>query len=567
MRSNRDGWAFWTRIVIILALVLLHSCISFAEDGNESGGQVSPLMHKTLRLEPGESYLYQIADETKTISRVSVDIPEVADIVPVSNVEAIIIAKKEGSATIRIWNSNNDRVTYNLQVVKKSVNPDSLKKALESEIANSNLSIQLIGESVLVSGEVDSDQEIKRITAVCEGRGLKFINLLKVKRIAADEVVNSLKTVLQDDRLTIESLPDYTIMIRGTVATHEEAIRIQDIVQAWTGNGETGTGNSLSSNTQITIGENQQQSPDVVDKATVDARQIKPGQITVGEEISIARSVFSGQVKNGPRIVAVLEINSAVAKQILVSVQVLEVDRNKLKAHGFEWGSLINNAFAGQPFFLVEDRTPAQGHSTTVVPLNDAGPIRRLPLGAQVRALVEDNSAKILSEPQLLISDGHAANIHVGGELPVPTAQSTSLSSTSVSVTFKPFGIQLTVKPKITPDNRVVMTVSPEVSDLDFTNAVRASGFVIPSVTVRRATTTVYVDSGQSLAIGGLFSSKSVKVLTEVPLLGKIPIIGELFKSREFREDQTELVILVTPRILDKDEASPITVLSEGISG
>jgi pilus assembly protein CpaC len=133
-----------------------------------------------------------------------------------------------------------------------------------------------------------------------------------------------------------------------------------------------------------------------------------------------------------------------------------------------------------------------------------------------------------------------------------------NVGSTAISVLFKPFGIQLTVRPRITPDNQILLTLTPEVSDLDFTNAVVSAGIRIPALTVRRATTTVYVSNGQALAIGGLISSKDTKIIDRVPLLSKIPIIGELFKSRDFRKNLTELIIIVTPQIVERNGTVPI---------
>ena len=134
-----------------------------------------------------------------------------------------------------------------------------------------------------------------------------------------------------------------------------------------------------------------------------------------------------------------------------------------------------------------------------------------------------------------------------------------------MTVQYKPFGIQLTVRPKIGDDNRISMTVTPEVSDVDRDpNAgVKTGGIFVPSLTVRRATTTVHVQNCQSLAIGGLFSSASIKLISEIPLLSKIPVLGELFKSRNFLEKQTELIIVVTPQLIEKGANAPIPIPEE----
>jgi pilus assembly protein CpaC len=249
-------------------------------------------------------------------------------------------------------------------------------------------------------------------------------------------------------------------------------------------------------------------------------------------------------------VVAVLEINPALARQVLVTAQVIEVDRTKLKNLGIQWAEILGEG-AINPLVISEDRIGP-------IALDEGGPFRRNPLSASIKALINEDAARILSEPKVLITDGRSANILVGGEIPIPVSQGSSVGVSSVSIVYKPFGIQLTVRPRITQDGRIMLTVGPEVSSLDFTNSIRLADFQIPALRTRRAVTTVHMGDGESLAIGGLLSSEDVKSVDRVPLLSKIPIIGELFKSTRFTKNETELIILVTPQIVERGEQAPI---------
>jgi len=133
----------------------------------------------------------------------------------------------------------------------------------------------------------------------------------------------------------------------------------------------------------------------------------------------------------------------------------------------------------------------------------------------------------------------------------VPVVQSAQVGGTgSVTIEYKEFGVRLKILPAITSENTLQLKVMPEVSSLDFTNAIVLSGFRIPALRTRRAETTVDIKDGQSLIIGGLLQNETAKLVKKIPLLGDLPIIGELFKNRSFVNNETELVIIITPQIV-----------------
>ncbi len=164
---------------------------------------------------------------------------------------------------------------------------------------------------------------------------------------------------------------------------------------------------------------------------------------------------------------------------------------------------------------------------------------------AFIKALKEDGLAKILAEPNLICLSGQTASFLAGGEFPIPVPD-----ENGITVDYKEFGVGLRFSPTVLDKNKISIKVDSEVSELDFTTAVRFSGFVIPGVTTRRAATTIELADGQSFAIAGLLSESVKENVKKFPYLNKIPLLGSLFKSTSFQKNETELVIIVTPRFV-----------------
>lgn len=168
-------------------------------------------------------------------------------------------------------------------------------------------------------------------------------------------------------------------------------------------------------------------------------------------------------------------------------------------------------------------------------------------------ALKENGLAKILAEPTLVSLSGQEANFLAGGEFPVPVPGDLG----TVTIDYKKFGVGLVFTPTVLGDGIISMRVAPEVSELDFTNAIVLNGFLIPAISTRRASTVIELRDGQSFAIAGLIRSSVRERLSKFPVLGEVPILGTLFRSSEYQKNESELIILVTPRLvkpLDTDK-------------
>ena len=161
-------------------------------------------------------------------------------------------------------------------------------------------------------------------------------------------------------------------------------------------------------------------------------------------------------------------------------------------------------------------------------------------------ALREDGLVKILAEPTLITLSGQTANFLAGGEFPVPVPQGLG----TVAIEYKPFGVGLVFTPTVLSNNKINLQVSPEVSELDFTNALVLQGYTIPGIRTRRTSTTIELGDGQSFAIAGLLRESVRTISSKYPLLGDIPILGALFQSKEFQKEESELIIIVTPHLV-----------------
>lgn len=166
-----------------------------------------------------------------------------------------------------------------------------------------------------------------------------------------------------------------------------------------------------------------------------------------------------------------------------------------------------------------------------------------------IQALASQNKIKVLSRPNITTMSGEEAEILIGGELPIPTSK-----DGEISVEWKPYGIKLKIKPQVDQESKITSKVEAEVSGIDASVSVPTSAGKIPGLISRKASTMLSVPDGQTMAIGGLMNSDESKVITKVPILGDIPIIGEFFKHTSTSKDKRELMILITPTIVTNND-------------
>lgn len=236
--------------------------------------------------------------------------------------------------------------------------------------------------------------------------------------------------------------------------------------------------------------------------------------------------------------------------QILLKVKFADVDR----AVSSDLGVNIASAAFGQDTGISTGQYGSGGiDNTGTFSLSEALNIllfrKDLNLGATIKALEAKNQLEMLAEPNVLAINGQTASFLSGGQFPVPMVQGSSTLGT-VTIVFKEYGIRLTFTPNLTPRGTIRLRVNPEVSSLDFANALQISGFTVPALSTRKVDTEVELESGQSFIIAGLLDNSATESFSKIPGLGNIPVLGKLFQSRAITKKNTELMVIVTPELV-----------------
>ncbi|MCF7907270.1 MAG: TonB family protein [Candidatus Omnitrophica bacterium] len=238
-------------------------------------------------------------------------------------------------------------------------------------------------------------------------------------------------------------------------------------------------------------------------------------------------------------------------KMVEIDCQVLEMNKTDLDRIGFKWVEYLQ--IREEPYTApTGDSAGVETTLDRVSPWSRLWPIReasRDALHTRINMLVRDNRAKVLSRPKLLCLSGKEAKLVVGGEVPYVSASTTGAAGTSISVEYREYGVILKLRPDVLTNDNILLNIGTEVSEIDWANAIVVSSIQVPAFLTRKADTSLNVVSGDTVIIGGLISSDESNNVDKLPWLGDVPVIGGLFRSREFQEDQTELVITLTPLI------------------
>ena len=239
--------------------------------------------------------------------------------------------------------------------------------------------------------------------------------------------------------------------------------------------------------------------------------------------------------------------------QVQLQVRVAEVSRSRMRDLGSSYTSVNGGtsvySSGGGPASLTGSVLPALGTSFAGSALNLFLFNSGIGTAAYIRALQTQGALRELAEPNLIAMDGKEASFLAGGEFPVPIVQGGGDKST-VSVIFKEYGVRLNFKPTIVDEDHIRLDLEPEVSTIDFANGVKFDGFLIPALRTRRAKTSVELRDGQSFALAGLLDNNETRSLSKVPVLGDVPVLGALFKSKSFQKSETELMFFVTAQLV-----------------
>ena len=375
------------------------------------------------------------------LNRVAVGNPEVADVQLISGSELLVVGKKAGSTSLLVWGSGG-RQEYMITV---SGNDSGLAEAIQNAIGLPGVTVQMVGEKVLLKGVVLNQHE--------KDLALKVASLY-----------------VGEDASTSTS----------------------------------GSGDSKNTNNNA--------GASAADK-------------TKGKIIDLLQMAHPSQIR--------------------LEAQIIEISSKNAKDLGFEYGAYT---------------TDAEGTNITATGVFHGGEswntrdwggwlVKHTALiNGTLRALITQGKARILSRPSISTMSGEKAKILIGGSIPVPVS-----NDGSISIEWREYGVKLDIEPVVDEMEKITSRVHAEVSTLDYSHAVTENGFTIPALATREADSVVHVSSGMSMVIGGLLNTEDSKTVTKIPLLGSIPVIGEFFKYTSKTRDKREMIILITPHLVNEN--------------
>jgi pilus assembly protein CpaC len=252
-------------------------------------------------------------------------------------------------------------------------------------------------------------------------------------------------------------------------------------------------------------------------------------------------------------------------KQVLLKVRFASVDRSKARQLGINLfslglGNTVGGITTGQftPPVITSGGSSNNGISNSgpsAVFSNELNFLAFFPglnAGADIQALETKGVLEVLAQPNVIAANGKQASFLAGGEYPYPVAQGgASGSGPTITIMFKEFGVRLNFIPTVTPRGSIRLQVAPEVSSLDFTNSVQISGFQVPAISSRKVNTEVELNEGQSFVIGGLLDNRETETMQKIPFIGDVPVLGKFFQSISRSRTNTELIVIVTPELVD----------------
>jgi pilus assembly protein CpaC len=284
-----------------------------------------------------------------------------------------------------------------------------------------------------------------------------------------------------------------------------------------------------------------------------------PGPVGAERAMAVARSFFPEKARE--KVINLLSVGGN--QQVMIEVIIAEMDRTLSHNMAVNWDTIIETGAKTFTFTSLIGGLTALLDDQSAMPHGGNEVIQMSPRVNLVGTFVDagdfagnvfaefaniDGLAKILAQPTLIARSGQTANFLVGGEVPIPVAQGGAFGS--ISIEFKEFGVGVSFAPTVLGPERIYLEVSPEVSDVDFTLGTRIGDIITPGFRTRRASTTVELADGQSFAIAGLLRDDVLETIESYPGLGRIPVLGALFRSSKFQRNETELVLIVTTHLV-----------------
>ncbi|MDQ6931990.1 MAG: pilus assembly protein N-terminal domain-containing protein [Candidatus Eremiobacteraeota bacterium] len=424
------------------------------------------------------------------LSRVAVGDGRIAGVVPIGTSQIVVNGKSPGHTTVLVW-ARGRRSSYEVTVTEQQL--DDLAQMLRGSLADPNVQVMGFNHSIVVRGAVSDGAHFQSLSDILS-RFEKFAAAQKYTIVNAVTVARPLGD-LQHEVSTLPGASD---------------IRVDP----------DGKGNVIVSGRVRDA---------IAEQAILDRARGLAGRYLASDGKLINR------------------LASDTTSQVDVKVYILEVDRTALRQLGvrLQGGTPDptnpNSIILGLPSLPIIEAQPGAA-------LNIGSFFRTTRLVPTLDLILQEGHARLLSAPDLVTMPGNEATFLVGGELPIP--YSTGLGQ--VSIVYKEFGVRLKLTPTLLGNGSVETKIAPEVSDLDFQNGVQTGSFVIPALKTSRLATDVVTKAGESIIMGGMLRRIESRNVFKVPLLGDLPILGQLFRSTRYQNSETDIVFVMTPEIITR---------------
>jgi Flp pilus assembly secretin CpaC len=444
----------------------------------------------TLALQTGHSTVLNVTE----LRRVAVGDPTCLGVVAVGTSQLVLNGKAPCHTTLYVWSADGAERSYAVMVTSGEL--DLVSQALRSAINQPDVQVEDFGKGIILRGTVPDMAAYVQLQDIID----HFSPFAKANN---SDIVNAV-----------------------TVSHSLGAIQQEFAGVA----GVTGLQIEPDGHGNIIVSGN-------VPDGLVETKVIQRAQTLAGPFLAVA-----GQVVD--------RLTVAQATEIDVKVQVLEIDTTGLSQLGlhlqsatFQNGANGTQYTLGGPSFPVVEAPQPLGGALKIGAF-----FRSITLAPTLDLLINEGHARILSEPDIVALPGTKASFLVGGS--IPYAYSTGLGQ--VSIQFKDYGVQLNMVPTLLSTGSIRTDLSPDISDLDYANAVSFAGYVIPALKESKITTSLVTKPGQSIVMGGLLRHLEQKTIDKIPLLSSIPILGKLFQSTRYQTQQSDVVFVMTPTIINQ---------------
>ncbi len=423
------------------------------------------------------------------LSRVAIGDGRIAGVVPVGGSQILINGKAPGHTTVFVWTTGG-RVSYEVTVTEQQL--DDLAQMLRTSISDPNVQVTAFGHSIVVRGSVADGEHFQEITDI----------LSRFDKLAAQQ---------------------RSVIVNAVTVSHPLSELQRDLA-------------TIPGGKNVRVD---------VDKGNVIVSGHVHDEATKQGILSQARGLAGGYLAKEGQLID--RISTDTTSQIDVKVYVLEVDQTFLNNIGLQLQRarfLPDGTYVieGPNFPIVESPVPG-GKALTTGPF-----FRTITLAPTINLLLQQGHARMLSSPNLVTLPGNEASFLVGGQIPIPFASGPQ----QISVEYKDFGVRLNVTPTILGNGAIHAKITPEISDLDYSNAVIESGFTIPALKVSTLSTDVITQPGESIVMGGLVRRVDSRIYNKIPLLGNIPILGKLFQSVSYQSNHTDVIFVMTPEVITR---------------